>query len=429
MSRSHAGMSLVIVAVVGWILGAPLPAQVLQSGDLGIVGFQTNKFWVRKANGAVNAVTITNAPYFGSYSSATSQSILWDPSSPNSFIIGGFGFLGRATMVTATTATWTPFVPAFGMFPGEIAQMCWEGTGRIHMFDAASDAVQTVELASGVMAFATPAFAAWGYTLNAGTYDPHTRTWWIGNDAQVLKYTAAGGVVPVATFSWYTTSIIRDPRSTSLIAAIGPNNRLVRISPCGTIEDLTPAAAIPVPNSVIADLNGDFLVGDSPGGTYFRVWRVPNAGGVPALVATVSTNPSTGQSAAGLALVGQPLALSISTTLSGDREIRLSGIPAGTTEGWLLVSTTTTSCATYGPVFGILPDLVTWQILFGNPVASPGNPLHWVAGVSSPLFPAEPFVVPAAVAGAVAGQAWDFSAMTMGASGIPGAWNVQRYVW
>src|SRR5262245_30174671 len=87
-------------------LSIPTFAQ-LTVGDVGVTGFLTNQFTVLHANGTSTQFTTTS--WVG-----ISHALLYDPKQPNSFLIGGVGFLGRVTVTSPTTATFTPITTSVG---------------------------------------------------------------------------------------------------------------------------------------------------------------------------------------------------------------------------------------------------------------------------------------------------------------------------
>ncbi len=89
----------------------------------------------------------------------------------------------------------------------------------------------------------------------------------------------------------------------------------------------------------------------------------------------------------------------------GDLSIGINGLPPAASEGYILVSTTTTGYPNTGPVFGIVPDAVTWSGI--NSPGFPGNPLHYLTGFPG-YFPSVPFVVGPGSLSFLVGQTWDF---------------------
>lgn len=83
------------------LLSGSLVAQ-LAPGDIGMTGFSNTSFGV--LTGGVNTSYVTGG-YGGT---GTSQAILWDPANPQDFLIGDFGFVGRATNTGPGTVSSTP---------------------------------------------------------------------------------------------------------------------------------------------------------------------------------------------------------------------------------------------------------------------------------------------------------------------------------
>src|SRR5262245_45447003 len=74
------------------LLSATASAQVA-IGDIAVSRFSTTTFAVIGAGAAV-----TNYVTPGFLGTGLSQSILWDRANPNDFIVGGVGFVGRASI-------------------------------------------------------------------------------------------------------------------------------------------------------------------------------------------------------------------------------------------------------------------------------------------------------------------------------------------
>jgi hypothetical protein len=119
--------------------------------------------------------------------------------------------------------------------------------------------------------------------------------------------------------------------------------------------------------------------------------------------------------------------LAADTSGGGTRDLNLAltGIPAGTTHGFTLVSLATVFPLGAGPVAGIMPDATTFAVL-GLP-ASAGNQLHWTHPVSAPLFPAGSISVGAGGAPWVLGTVVDFAGVALTPAWlITGISNVER---
>jgi PKD domain len=108
--------------------------------------------------------------------------------------------------------------------------------------------------------------------------------------------------------------------------------------------------------------------------------------------------------------------LVVTTSGGGVGDLQITGIPpigAPTmTTGYTLVTFVPAPALGTGPVFGIIPDALTWLCL--TTPASVGNPLHYV--VAPGAYPDFPFFVPAPTLAALAGQTADFVQVGLTAS-------------
>lgn len=103
--------------------------------------------------------------------------------------------------------------------------------------------------------------------------------------------------------------------------------------------------------------------------------------------------------------------LAATTTGIGDLNLSLTLINPSATEGYTLLSAATGAAVGTGPVFGIWPDALTWQIFF-IPIGA-GNPLHFITGISG-LYPGAPFIAPPGSLLGFAGTTLDFSVLLLG---------------
>jgi hypothetical protein len=112
---------------------------------------------------------------------------------------------------------------------------------------------------------------------------------------------------------------------------------------------------------------------------------------------------------------------------TGDLTIALTAIAAGSTEGYVLVTSVANNPLGTGPVFGIYPDSLTWGGL--QAPLTLGNPLHFAVGFTG-FFPDTPFIVPPGALSFLAGQTWDAVAVLLGpALDYKGRSAVRRLVW
>jgi hypothetical protein len=111
---------------------------------------------------------------------------------------------------------------------------------------------------------------------------------------------------------------------------------------------------------------------------------------------------------------------------TGDLYIALDLPAAAATEGFLLVSANAAQPLGTGPVLGLWPDAMTWDLLVNPSPLLPGNPLHFAMG-SPGFFPTVPFIVSPGILSFLAGQTWDAVVLTLGPGYVyTGASNVQR---
>lgn len=108
----------------------------------------------------------------------------------------------------------------------------------------------------------------------------------------------------------------------------------------------------------------------------------------------------------------------------GDLTATLADISPTGAEGWTLVTSNTGFPVNGGPMLGIMPDAVTWQIL-GYPYF-PGNPFHFNAADPG-VFPNAPFIAgPGSVTG-LTGLTLDFVVLLLNpGGGYDSASNVAR---
>jgi hypothetical protein len=102
-------------------------------------------------------------------------------------------------------------------------------------------------------------------------------------------------------------------------------------------------------------------------------------------------------------------------------------LPAGTTEGYTLITTTPIGPLGSGPFFEIWPDAITLAVV--NTPASVGNPLHFIPGFAG-VYPDAPFTLPAGTLSFLAGQVWDVDVVALGSGFVYlGHTNAARLSW
>jgi hypothetical protein len=359
------------------LIGAITPAQLV-IGDLGVCGFTSGntQFTVLHADG-------TSSVYGSLAFGATTHAILYDPSQPNTFLVGGTGFLGRIAVTGATTATYTPITTGIGT----VTQMAFDGA-QLVIGDSGIDQVVRVDPSNGAITPVTSGGQPWGAELNASCFDPNTGDIYVGGLNAIWRI-PSGTSTPVAFASgWgassYVSGLAIDPVSLQVVATLLQVNRFVRISPGGTLTNITPSGPSGC-NAVDIDQNGDFIVAAAFGNTY----RVPNAGGTAVLIGVASGMIG---AATGVSTVIDEFRLNAASSGGGDVGLLLAGIPPGTLEGFTVASFDVSLPVGAGPIFGFNPDALSFALVAGSPTASPGNPVHWTWPVSIPFYPAVPFL-------------------------------------
>jgi hypothetical protein len=360
------------------VLFTQTAAAQLVIGDLGVTGFSSAQFAILHANGTS---TVHSGLSFG----GTTHAILYDPSHPGSFLVGGIGFLGRVT-IAGGVATYAPLTNAIGI----VSQISFVGLELI-VCDSATDQILRVDPDSGAFIPLTSGPQPWGTDLSSACYDPFTGDVFAGGNNGIWRL-PAGSATPVAyASSWtggssFVSGLAIDPVSHEIVATLLTVNRFVRIDANGVLTNVSPSGSMPGPNAIDVDQNGDFIVAASFGQTY----RVPNGGGAPVLIGTAA---GAGGAATGVSTVIESFTLSAVPTGSGGLSMGFSAIPTGTVEGFTLASFDVSLPVGAGPIFGFLPDTFTFALVNAFPFAAPGNPIHWTWPESAPTFPAGPFFV------------------------------------
>ena len=335
MPRSTRLLAALISTCSAWC-----PAQVLP-GDIAATGFSASAF------GVLRGTTITGYPTTGFLGTgpATSQAVLWDPANPNDFLIGGFGFVGRATIAGPGSASYTLITNNVGI----VSQMSWSATGAVVLIDSGSNQVRLLDPVGGGVVDVTAGGQPWGTTLSAGLIDPVSGDLVLGNDGSLFRLTASSGVVtPLASSLGGTVSgITFDPVTGDVIATVLTSNRLVRVDAAGAVTDVAPPFSLPGPNALAVDHNGDFIAAGGTG----EIYRVPRAGGSPVYL-TYNTSPYGNVNGASVAFgsgYGRPFGSGCLGAL-GPSELRASGpFQVGS-----LITTTSTGHAPNAPALTIL---------------------------------------------------------------------------
>src|SRR5262249_13820167 len=148
-----------------WLLSTSLAAQVAV-GDIAVTGFSTSAFGVIR--GA--AVTGYATPGFQGTGVATSQAILWAIAHANPFLVGGFGFVGRATISGPGAVSYALITNGVGI----VAQMSWDSSGAVVFADGGTSQIRRLDPATGGVVDLSTGAQPWGTSLGAAAWDPAT---------------------------------------------------------------------------------------------------------------------------------------------------------------------------------------------------------------------------------------------------------------
>jgi hypothetical protein len=371
MKRSLPALLVLLIATLA-------PAQLVV-GDIGVTGFfQTSSFTILHANGTSDVYTT------GSFG-GQSHSLLYDPTQPGTFLIGGSGFIGRVAVTGPGTATYTPITVAVGL----INQMSWDGPNVVAS-DGGTGQIIRVDPATGGITPVTSGPQPWGTSIFSSCFDPNTGDIYVGGTNFIWRI-PFGSTTPVVLSSGWTagsstvSGIVIDPVSLRPVATLLFVNRTVRIDALGNFTDVTPSGPSGC-NFLDYDHNGDFIVGASFG----NVYRVPNGGGAGVLIGVAGG--ITGAATSVAAVVDRFVLTALPFGIGG-LSIDITGIPPGTNEGLTVASFDVSLPVGVGPIFGFNPDAFSIALVLTFPTPAPGNPIHWSWPVSAPLFPAAPLVL------------------------------------
>lgn len=236
-------------------------------GDIALTGFSSSTFGIFTGTTPVTGYTAA----FGNLS----QTILWDDLDPQSFVIGGFGFVGRATVIGPGSVVYTPLTSTVV----NVAQMAWDAQRQIVFSDFGTAQLHRLDPATGTVTAITSGAQPWGPDLGASVVDPFTGDIVCGGDGDIYRLPGgAGPAVPLATnLGGFVTGLQIDPQNGDVLATVLTVSRVLRIAGNGTISDVSPPFAVPGPNALDLDQNGDLVVGGGTGSVY----RVPRVGGAP----------------------------------------------------------------------------------------------------------------------------------------------------
>jgi hypothetical protein len=352
---------------------APFAAAQIQVGDIAMTGFSTSSFGLRLAATPSVPVVALTTPGFQGSGPGTSQAILEDASVPDSFLIGGFGFLGRATLVAPSSVSYQLLTSSIGI----VAQMSQDALGNVVFADGGTGQVRQLDVASGVVTDITVGAQPWGLDLNAGALDPLTGDFVAGGNGALWRLPAgatSANATPIATgLGGYVTGVAFDPENGDVLATLLTVNRVIRVDAAGNVTNIAPPGSVPGPNALSLDENGDLVTGGGTG----QVHRIPRVGGAPVFLVN---NTSPLGNVNGVAVVGSGgfgRAFGSGCTASlGPATLRASG-PFRTG------STAMTTSTNHAPnTVGLLVLGLSDTVWLGNPLPLLLDPLLGTAGCS-----------------------------------------------
>lgn len=243
---------------------ADATAQVL-AGDIATTRFSTTEFDIQRGT----TRTAYNTGGFGG--TGSSFAVLWDPTNPNDFLVGGFDFIGRATITGPGTVSYSLISASVGIVVG----MSWDNDHQVVFIDAAAGQVRRLDPANGQIVDLSTGTQPWGFDANAGAFDPATGDTVVGGNGALyrLRRGTTTAVPIVSGLGGYVSGVTFDPVTGEVIATVLTANHMVRVDAAGAVSNVVPSLS--GPNSVATDQNGDFVVCGGTG----QVWRVPRTGG------------------------------------------------------------------------------------------------------------------------------------------------------
>ncbi|MCB1282400.1 MAG: hypothetical protein KDB18_12840, partial [Salinibacterium sp.] len=191
---------LALTFVTALATSAIAPAQALPTGTIAIAGDVMNTLATALPGGGTST---THTPPLG----FTPHVMLWDPSSPDSFIVGGQSFppgvMKRVTFLTPTSTTVTNITP----LPGQTSlidnpgQLSWSQSGQeVIVIDRNLDQIVAVNVATGAETLVTSGPQPWGNALHCGAVDPLSGDIFVGTTTNAIYRVAAtptGQVIPL----------------------------------------------------------------------------------------------------------------------------------------------------------------------------------------------------------------------------------------
>ncbi len=283
-----------IPAVALCLLTTWLPAQVAL-GDVAVSRFSSTTFTV-VSPGAGTTSYVTGG--FLGTGTGWSHAILRD-ATPSTFLVGGEGFVGRATVTGPGAVSYALITSNVGL----VAQMTWSDSGQVVIADAGTGQVRLLDPISGNVVDLSSGAQPWGTSLSSGAWDPATGDVVLGGNGEIYRLAngASTGTLIAGSLGGFVSAIAFDAITGDIAATVLTANRLVRVTSLGTVSNIAPAGSVPGPNALDVDQNGDFVTGGGTG----QIHRVPRTGGAPVLLGNAG-GPVTGVSVAGAGGYGVP---------------------------------------------------------------------------------------------------------------------------
>lgn len=265
---------LVAAAVV---LGAAVARGQVADGTLAVVSLTEFQYsLVDPQSGVDTPFSLTNTTGSGT---ANTQCVLWDPAQPDSFLIGGEGFLGRVT-ITAGVSNYALITNQIGI----ASQLSFDANGQIVLIDSTADQVLRVDPNNGGISAITTGMQPWGADANCGAIDPATGDIYVGGNNAMWVIRNGTNSATLLSSGWttggfaFSTGVVFHPLTGEMVVSILTLDRIVQMDKLtGAIVDLVPAHSIQSCNSVAFEANGDLVVA----GWMNALWRIPAGGGTP----------------------------------------------------------------------------------------------------------------------------------------------------
>src|SRR5687768_5011223 len=203
------------------------------AGDIAISGFSSSTFGVLAAGGSF--ASYATGGFLGT---GLSQTVLWDRTQPNAFLIGGSDFVGRATITGPGSVSYALVSSTVGL----VVQMSWDDAGQIVFVDAASNQVRRLDPATGFVVDLSSGAQPWGTDATSGAWDPRNGDVVVGGSGAIYRLPAGSPTaVPVVSgLGGYVSGIAFDPVTGDIVATVLTANRVLRVDGAANVIDIAP---------------------------------------------------------------------------------------------------------------------------------------------------------------------------------------------